>query len=64
MKILHAFRFTLQYPHVQLESIRAFADLEARELSHANLHPELTPRVTTPQRTITPSAATLLCRHR
>jgi hypothetical protein len=32
--------------------------------SYANLHLELAPCVTTPQRTTTPSAATLLCRHR
>ena len=31
---------------------------------HANLHTELAPRVTTPQRTATPSAATLLSRRR
>jgi hypothetical protein len=32
---------------VQLKSIHAFADLEARKLAHANLHPELEPRVAT-----------------
>jgi hypothetical protein len=49
---------------MQLELIRAFADLEAANSSYANLHPELTPRVATPQRTTTSSAATLICRHR